>query len=202
MSASRWRAWTTRRGSPRSCTCGPAARLPGSRSTTNCRGTRARHELETPALPAPSRHMSIALPKRPALWRDWLLADEPASRLQARLGRGYLSWLTFSRNPLAVTGLGIVLGLVLVAALAPWFATQSPIAQALAERLQPPSAAHWLGTDEFGRDIYSRIVYGSRITLYIVGLVVILVGPVGLLIGTVAGYLGGWIDTVLMRITD
>jgi peptide/nickel transport system permease protein len=146
--------------------------------------------------------MSIALPKRPALWRAWLLADEPASRLQARLGRGYLSWLTFSRNPLAVTGLGIVLALVLVAALAPWLATHSPIAQGLVDRLQPPSAAHWLGTDEFGRDIYSRIVYGSRITLYIVGLVVILVGPVGLLIGTVAGYLGGWIDTVLMRITD
>jgi peptide/nickel transport system permease protein len=146
--------------------------------------------------------MSIALPKRRALWRAWLLADEPASRLQARLGRGYLSWLTFGRNPLAVTGLAIVLALVLVAALAPWFATHSPIAQDLVARLQPPSTAHWLGTDEFGRDIYSRIVYGSRITLYIVGLVVILVGPVGLLIGTVAGYLGGWIDAVLMRITD
>jgi peptide/nickel transport system permease protein len=122
--------------------------------------------------------------------------------LQARLGRGYLSWLAFRRNPLAVTGLCIVLVLVLVAALAPWFATHSPIAQDLAARLQPPSAAHWLGTDEFGRDIYSRIVYGARITLYIVGLVVILVGPVGLLIGTVAGYLGGWVDTILMRITD
>jgi peptide/nickel transport system permease protein len=146
--------------------------------------------------------MSLALPSRATTWRAWLLADEPASSLQARLGRGYLSWLGFSRNPLAVTGLGIVLALVLVAALAPWVATHSPIAQNLADRLQPPSAAHWLGTDEFGRDIYSRIVYGSRITLYIVGLVVILVGPVGLLIGTVAGYLGGWVDAVLMRITD
>jgi peptide/nickel transport system permease protein len=146
--------------------------------------------------------MSVALPERPATWRAWLLADEPASGLQARLGRSYLSWLAFSRNPLAITGLGIVLALVLVAALAPWLATHSPIAQDLVQRLQPPSAAHWLGTDEFGRDIYSRILYGSRITLYIVGLVVILVGPVGLLIGTVAGYLGGWIDTVLMRITD
>jgi peptide/nickel transport system permease protein len=146
--------------------------------------------------------MSVALPERSATWRAWLLADEPASSLQARLGRGYLSWLGFSRNPLAVTGLCIVLALVLVAALAPWVATHSPTGQNLADRLQPPSAAHWLGTDELGRDIYSRIVYGSRITLYIVGLVVILVGPVGLLIGTVAGYLGGWVDTVLMRITD
>ena len=146
--------------------------------------------------------MSVALPSRQAVWRAWLLADEPGSGLQARLGRSYLSWLAFRRNPLAIAGLGIVLALVLVAALAPLLATHSPIAQDLALRLQPPSAEHWFGTDEFGRDIYSRIVYGARITLYIVGLVVILVGPVGLLIGTVAGYLGGWVDTVLMRMTD
>ena len=81
--------------------------------------------------------MSVALPERSATWRAWLLADEPASSLQARLGRGYLSWLGFSRNPLAVTGLGIVLALVLVAALAPWVATHSPIGQNLADRLQP-----------------------------------------------------------------
>jgi peptide/nickel transport system permease protein len=146
--------------------------------------------------------MSVALPSRRASWQAWLLADEPGSSLQARLGRSYLSWLAFRRNPLAIAGLGIVLALVVVAALAPLIATQSPIAQDLADRLQPPSEAHWFGTDEFGRDIYSRIVYGARITLYIVGLVVILVGPVGLLIGTVAGYLGGWVDSVLMRITD
>jgi peptide/nickel transport system permease protein len=146
--------------------------------------------------------MNLALPQHQAGWRAWLLADEPASGLQARLGRSYLSWLSFRRNPLAIAGLAIVLALVLVAAAAPLLATHSPIAQDLARRLQPPSAAYWFGTDEFGRDIYSRIVYGSRITLYIVGLVVILVGPVGLLIGTVAGYLGGWVDTVLMRITD
>jgi peptide/nickel transport system permease protein len=72
----------------------------------------------------------------------------------------------------------------------------------LSDRLQPPSAAHWLGTDELGRDIYSRIVHGSRLTLYIVGLVVVIVGPVGLAVGTIAGYLGGWVDVVLMRITD
>ena len=86
--------------------------------------------------------------------------------------------------------------------LRPWLATHPPTGQVLADRLQPPSAAHWLGTDELGRDIYSRIVYGARLTLYIVGLVVIMVGPVGLLVGTVAGYVGGWLDVVLMRITD
>ena len=134
--------------------------------------------------------------------RAWLLADTPRSRWQARLGRFYLSWLTFRRNPLAMIGLLIVLGLLLVALVAPLLATHSPIAQNLSLRLQPPSAEHWLGTDEFGRDIYSRIVHGTRLTLAVVVLVAILVGPVGLLVGTVAGYIGGWVDTLLMRVTD
>ncbi len=134
--------------------------------------------------------------------RAWLLADTPRSRWQARLGRFYLSWLTFRRNPLAMIGLAIVLGLLLVALLAPLLATHSPIAQNLSLRLQPPSAAHWLGTDEFGRDIYSRILHGTRLTLAVVVLVAILVGPIGLLVGTVAGYMGGWVDTALMRVTD
>ncbi len=134
--------------------------------------------------------------------RAYLLSSVPRSRGHARLVRFYLSWLAFRSNPLAVVGLAIVLALLLVAAFAPWLAPTSPIEQDLAARLQPPSAAHWLGTDELGRDIYSRIVHGSRITLYIVALVVVIVGPLGLLIGTAAGYLGGWLDVVLMRITD
>ena len=148
--------------------------------------------------------MSAALDRRqaPAGWRHWLLADTPASPLQARLGQAYHSWLVFRANPMALVGLGIVLLLVLVAALAPVLATHSPILQDLAQRLQPPSAAHWLGTDELGRDICSRLIWGSRITLTVVGLVAIIVGPVGLLVGTVAGYAGGWLDTVLMRVTD
>jgi peptide/nickel transport system permease protein len=64
------------------------------------------------------------------------------------------------------------------------------------------SAAHWLGTDELGRDILSRIIHGARLTLYIVALVVIIAAPVGLLIGTTAGYTGGWLDAMLMRVTD
>ncbi len=135
-------------------------------------------------------------------WHDWLLADTPRSRGQARLGRLYISWLALRRNPLAVIGLAIVLLLLLMAALAPLLATHSPIAQDLTNRLQPPSAAHWLGTDELGRDIWSRIVHGSRLTLLIVVLVALTVGPFGLVIGTLAGYLGGWVDTLLMRLTD
>jgi peptide/nickel transport system permease protein len=133
----------------------------------------------------------------------WLREPNPTSRWQARLGQSYLSWLRLKRNPLAVIGLAITVTLILMAVFAPWIAPHDPIAQDLGNRFVPPwSANHWLGTDEFGRDILSRILFGSRITLYIV-LLVILTAPVaGLLIGTVAGYFGGWTDTILMRITD
>jgi peptide/nickel transport system permease protein len=135
-------------------------------------------------------------------WRDWLLAETPASRAQARLGQTYRRWLIFRRNPLAVAGLSIVLLLVVVAVLAPWVAPHSPFEQDLARRLQPPSAINWLGTDELGRDILSRILHGARTTLGIVLLVAVLVAPVGLLVGTVAGFVGGWLDSALMRLTD
>lgn len=138
---------------------------------------------------------------RPSL-RAWLTSEAPASRVQARLGQAYAAWLAFLRNPLALAGLLILVLLVAVAALAPVLSAQSPVAQELSLRLQPPSAAHWFGTDELGRDIYTRVLYGARITLVIVGLVVVMVAPAGLLIGTTAGYLGGAMDTVLMRVTD
>ncbi|MCL7465197.1 ABC transporter permease [Phaeovulum sp. NW3] len=133
----------------------------------------------------------------------WLRDPNPASRLQARLGQGYLGWLRFRRNPLAMIGFLIVSLLLLMAAFAPLVATHDPITQNLTQRLLPPlTAGHLLGTDEFGRDIFSRIVFGARVTLYIVGLVAITAPIFGLLIGTVAGYFGGWVDQVLMRITD
>ena len=134
--------------------------------------------------------------------RAYLLSNAPHSRLQSRLGQTYRQWLAFRSNPLALLGLGIVVALLLVAAFAPQIATHDPFAQNLPNRLQPMSAAHWFGTDSLGRDIFSRIVHGTRITLFIVLLVVMTVGPVGLLIGATAGYFGGWVDTVLMRITD
>ncbi|WP_198431692.1 nickel transporter permease [Pseudorhodobacter sp. MZDSW-24AT] len=134
---------------------------------------------------------------------EWLRDPSPASRTQARLGQSYLAWLRMRRNPLAMVGLVIILALLFMAAFAPWVATHDPLAQNLSQRLLPPGTpGHWLGTDDFGRDIWSRIVYGSRITLYIVTLVAVTAPVLGLLIGTVAGYFGGWVDQVLMRITD
>lgn len=107
-----------------------------------------------------------------------------------------------ARNPLTVAGLAVVLLLVLVAIFAPLIATHTPIAQDLSNALKAPSSTHWFGTDEYGRDIFSRLVYGSRITLYIIALVTVVVGPVGLAVGAISGYFGGWVDTVFMRITD
>jgi peptide/nickel transport system permease protein len=135
--------------------------------------------------------------------RDWLLTERPASRLQARLGRAYHSWRRFSANRLAVAGLGIILLLLFVAAFADQLSPYSPVIGDLrGSRLQPGSAEHWLGTDDLGRDILSRIIHGSRLTLYVVILVAVIAAPIGLLVGTVAGYAGGWTDAVLMRITD
>lgn len=135
-------------------------------------------------------------------WRGWLTAEIPQSAAQARMQRAYFGWLRFLRNPLAVGGLAIILTLVLCAAFAPWLATHDPLAQDLSVRLQPPSAEHWFGTDQIGRDLFSRVVHGARITLYIVLLVTVIVAPIGLLIGTLAGWYGGAIDIALMRVTD
>ncbi|TPL05125.1 MULTISPECIES: nickel transporter permease [unclassified Mesorhizobium] len=135
--------------------------------------------------------------------RAWLLSDRPASRLQARLGRAYVAWRRFSANRLALVGMLIIIALLVVAAFADVLAPYSPtIGDLKNARLLAPGAAHWFGTDDLGRDIYSRIVYGSRWTLYVVILVAIIAAPIGLLVGTIAGYAGGWTDTILMRITD
>ena len=137
--------------------------------------------------------------------RAWLLSEQPASRRQARLGQAYRTWLAFRGNWLAMVGLGIVVALVIIAALADVLAPYNPIlGQDLnTARLLPPlSPGHLLGTDELARDILSRLIHGTRLTLMVVVLVALIATPIGLLVGTTAGYFGGWIDTVLMRLTD
>jgi len=134
--------------------------------------------------------------------RAWLHAPVPASPTQARAQQLWLRLLRLVGNPPALLGLVILLVILVMAVFAPLIATHDIYAQDLAIRLQPPSAAHILGTDELGRDVFSRIVYGARITLYIAVLTALIVAPIGLLIGTTSGYLGGWVDIVLMRIVD
>jgi peptide/nickel transport system permease protein len=126
----------------------------------------------------------------------------PASRAEARLVQAAISLRRLLRNPSSAIGLAVVLLLVAVAVFAPLLATHDPNAQDFALRLKPPSAAHWLGTDQFGRDLYSRLVHGARPTLMVVLLVVVLAAPFGFILGLVAGYSGGVLETVLMRVTD
>jgi peptide/nickel transport system permease protein len=133
----------------------------------------------------------------------WLVSDRPRSRKQAMAIRAYGTWRTFVANRLAVAGLLIVVALVLVAIFADRLAPYSPyIGDLRTTRLLPPSAAHWFGTDDQGRDIASRVIFGTRITLVVVVLVAVLAAPIGLAVGTVAGYVGGYVDATLMRITD
>ena len=135
--------------------------------------------------------------------RAWLLTDTPSSRRHARLSALYRGWLSLSDNPMTMLGLGILLSLVFIAALAPVLSPHDPFAQDLAARLQPPGSENYiLGSEGLGRDNLSRLIYGSRITLYIVTLVTIIAPIAGLLVGTVAGYAGGWADVMLMRLTD
>ena len=137
--------------------------------------------------------------------RDWLLSDSPASRSQARWGQSYRIWLALKANRLAMVGLWIVVVLALLAIFAPVLAPYDPlegIGGLRGARLVPPSWAHPLGTDDLSRDILSRILYGSRLTLLVVLLVAVIATPIGLAVGTTAGYFGGWVDVVLMRITD
>ena len=135
--------------------------------------------------------------------REWLLTDAPQTRRQARLGALYQGWLTFRGNHLAMIGLVILIALILMAIFAPQLAPHPPTRQNLAMRLSPPGTEGFLlGTDHLGRDILSRIIYGSRVTLFIVGTVALVAPVIGLFIGTVAGFAGGWVDQVLMRITD
>lgn len=134
---------------------------------------------------------------------DWLVSDAPTSRRQAKLSSYYRSWLALKSNPMAMFGLAILSLLLFIAAFAPWLAPADPFEQDLAARLLPPGEGGYiLGSDSLGRDILSRLMYGSRITLYIVTLVALMAPVVGLFVGTAAGYLGGWVDVVLMRITD
>ncbi|MBE7382829.1 MAG: ABC transporter permease [Leptolyngbya sp. SIO1E4] len=106
------------------------------------------------------------------------------------------------KSPSAKIGGAICLMLVVTAIFAPMIAPYDPTELGVGQALQPPTWQNWFGTDEFGRDLFSRIVYGSRLTLY-VGLIAVGISmTVGVLVGLVAGYVGGWLETVLMRMVD
>ena len=134
--------------------------------------------------------------------RTWLLTETPASAWQARCGRWYRVWLRTLQSPAMLFGLTILALMVFCALFAPWLAPLDPNAQDINRRLAPPGADFWLGTDQLGRDLLSRVIYGARPTLLIVTLVALLSAPVGLAVGICAGYFGGWVNALLMRVTD
>jgi ABC-type dipeptide/oligopeptide/nickel transport system permease subunit len=112
------------------------------------------------------------------------------------------TWVRLKRNKLALFGLFLVVALILIALLAGIISPYDPVQIYLKESLRPPSSAHLMGTDVLGRDILSRIIYGSRASL-IIGVVATSISLViGVIVGAISGYYGGWLDSIMMRITD
>ena len=126
------------------------------------------------------------------------LADAPS--MLRRKPRNLLRRLL--ANPLSAAGLILVCLAVVAAVLAPQIAPSDPLAMMPEHRLMPPSAAHWFGTDDGGRDILSRIVFGTRTSLLTALGILAMASILGTIVGLIAGSCGGWVDEVLMRITD
>jgi peptide/nickel transport system permease protein len=122
-----------------------------------------------------------------------------------RLSNAYQNWYRFSRNPTAVIGAVIVIVCVLAAILAPLITPYPTHVGAVVDfraRHLAPSLAHWFGTDDVGRDIFTRVIFGYRISLLLVVVVLGTAIPFGVILGMLAGYFGGWVEIVIMRITD
>ena len=105
-------------------------------------------------------------------------------------------------NPLALIGLIIFLAWVFISIFAPYIAPHDPQAQNIVDRLQPPSSTYPFGTDQLGRDMLSRVMYGGRLSLPAGMMVIIVAGFIGILIGSTAGYIGGWFEEMVMRLTE
>lgn len=111
-------------------------------------------------------------------------------------------WQALRRNPMAMISGGFILFLILVAVFAPWLAPYNPLESDWMALSSPPSASHWMGTDDLGRDVMSRIIYGARISLYI-GIFSVTLGMLaGIALGLLAGYYGRWVDMLIMRGSD
>ena len=134
------------------------------------------------------------------------MIDSPAvAPLDAARPRGSAMWRAFRANPLLTVGGGLVLLIVVVAIFAPLLAPFPGDAGTATHPfavLRGPSAAHWFGTDQVGRDILSRIIYGTRVSPVIAVIVLVIACLIGVPLGVAAGFLGGWLDELIMRVTD
>lgn len=111
-------------------------------------------------------------------------------------------WRALLSNRVAWIGVALMLIMVLAAVFAPWLAPHDPLQQNIAYRLDPPSADFWLGTDSYGRDVLSRLIYGARISLLVGFLAVLIAMLIGSSLGILAGYVGGWFDQLVMGLVD
>ncbi|NDV01174.1 ABC transporter permease [Pseudoroseicyclus tamaricis] len=127
-------------------------------------------------------------------------AAQPAP--QAARARRRIRWPKALRSAPLIAGALISATIILLAIFAPFVATHDLTQMDMPNRFSGPSAEHWLGTDNFGRDLWSRLVYGARISVTIAIIAVTLSAIIGTVIGLVAGYFGGWVDLLLMRLTD
>lgn len=124
----------------------------------------------------------LNVPARRAATRPWLRA----------LASNRLSWV----------GIALLLLIVAAAVFAPWLAPHDPLQQNIAYRLEPPSAEFWLGTDSYGRDVLSRLIYGARVSLLVGFLAILIAMCIGSSLGILAGYVGGWVDRLIMGFVD
>lgn len=125
---------------------------------------------------------------------------EPSLQMPASQGRRM--WVTFFRNRTAVIGLFMVLLVIFVSYGAPLITSYDPLAQSPRDRLEGPSAEHWMGRDAFGRDIFTRVLYAGRVSLLVGVSSVMLGGVLGVMTGLIAAYFGGFVETLLMRLVD
>ena len=133
------------------------------------------------------------------------MSELAAAAARPQISIAYQNWHRFSRNPTAVIGSVIIIVVVLMAVLAPWIAPHPDHVGSIVNfraRHLPPSAQYWFGTDNVGRDIFTRVLFGYRVSLLLAAVVLAFAVPVGTALGLIAGYFGGWAEIVIMRLTD
>ncbi|MCD6301811.1 MAG: ABC transporter permease [Staphylothermus sp.] len=138
--------------------------------------------------------------------RSFKFLMELREKNQARIKELRLMYEVLKKSPLALIGFILVLGFIVIGIIGPYITPYDPIkidfSNMIKERLQPPSWKHWFGTDEYGRDIFSRVLAGARISLMVSIVVMAIAIPIGIILGLLAGYYGGVVDEIVMRITD
>ena len=133
------------------------------------------------------------------------MSELAAAPARPQVSIAYQNWHRFSRNPTAVIGSVIVTVVVLTAVLAPWIAPHPDHVGSIVNfraRHLPPSAQYWFGTDNVGRDIFTRVLFGYRVSLLLAAVVLAFAVPLGAALGLIAGYFGGWAEIIIMRLTD